>query len=496
MTAALALALAGLVAGGGAPGGSGPDSTIAAWLRNDPDRPRVTLWLDREDPYDRGDRARVYFRLEQDAYVTVVRIDTDGRIRILFPLEPWEDGFARAGKTYEVVGRDRDEAFRVTDYPGVGYVFAIASEDPFDFSRITRGDHWDYRAISDGRVRGDPYVAVTDLAAQIAPGDAWDYDVAEYYVERRYDYPRFVCYDCHTYASYYAWDPYRTYCSRFRIVIYNDPFYYPYRYYPYRFYGGTRVVFVRPIRPGPRYVFKDRDPRNDYITRVAQRPRTDDRRVYERDRTSADVGGRGAVPAPVAPRPRGGAGTERATPRSAPAPAPAPSEERRAEPRRTVEPDRAGPRPDTRVAPERREEQAPEAGGRRILPGQSDPDGLRSVPAPGRRQSGEWDRRRDPAPDRGGAAQDEMRLPASRRGGGERGEQRPEARELGPARREAPQRDAPPDRGTVEPGRRGGEVGRGQGGDPEVRRGGVGEPSRERPAPRSTGEPELKRRRP
>ncbi|HXG43367.1 MAG TPA: DUF4384 domain-containing protein [Gemmatimonadales bacterium] len=480
MTAALALALAGLVTGGSAPGVPAPTATIAAWLRSGPDRPRVTLWLDREDPYDRGDRARVYFRLEQDAYVTVVRIDTDGRIRILFPLEPWEDGFARAGKTYEVVGRGRDEAFRVTDYPGVGYVFAIASEDPFDFSRVTRGDHWDYRAISDGRVRGDPYVAVTDLAAEIAPGDAWDYDVAEYYVERRYDYPRFVCYDCHTYASYYYWDPYSTYCSRFRIVIYNDPFYYPYRYYPYRFYGGTRVVFVRPIRPGPRYVFKDRDPRNDYITRVAQRPRTDDRRVYERDRTSADVGGRGAVPAPVAPRPRGGAGAERAEPRSPPS-----SEERRAEPRRRLEPDRGGLSPDTRVAPERREEGAPDLRGRRTSPPQSDSDGLRSAPAPAPERRRSADRDRDPVADRRRAPEDEVRPPASR--GGER---RPEAREAAPERRDAPRREEPADRGTVERSRRGGEAGPGRA--PEVRR----EPSRERPAPRSTGEPELKRRRP
>ena len=42
------------------------------------------------------------------------------------------------------------------------------------------------------------------------PTSDYDYDVVPYYVERHYDYPRFVCYDCHAYASYSEWDPYRS----------------------------------------------------------------------------------------------------------------------------------------------------------------------------------------------------------------------------------------------------------------------------------------------
>jgi len=50
-------------------------------------RPRVELWTNRADAavYTRGERVRLYFRLDQDAYVTVFRVDTDGRIRVLFP---------------------------------------------------------------------------------------------------------------------------------------------------------------------------------------------------------------------------------------------------------------------------------------------------------------------------------------------------------------------------------------------------------------------------
>ncbi|HXF96715.1 MAG TPA: DUF4384 domain-containing protein, partial [Gemmatimonadales bacterium] len=227
-------------------------------------RPRIELWTSRGDAvYTRGQNVRVYFRVDRDAYITILRVDTDGRVRMLFPRDPWEDNFARGGREYEIEGYGGRDAFRVDDYPGVGYVFGVAAADPFVYDAFVTGDHWDYRAIADGRVRGDPYVALTELATRILPPDYadWDYDIVPYYVERHYDYPRFLCYDCHGYASWVYWNPYHYSCVRFRIVIYDDPWYYPYRYY-----GGTRVVFVRPYRPEPRFIFKDRSRSDPFVT--------------------------------------------------------------------------------------------------------------------------------------------------------------------------------------------------------------------------------------
>src|SRR5581483_2967334 len=208
-------------------------------------RPRVQVWTNRgEDPYTIGQPVRVSFQTDRDAYVTIFRVDTDGRVRVLFPREPWEDSFARGGRAYDVNGRGSIEAFNIDDDPGVGYLFGIASADPFDYDAIVMSDHWDYRSIADdGRVRGDPYVALTDLAERLVPSGyaGWDYDVVPYYVQQHYQYPRFLCYDCHTYATYTRWNPYAYSCVRFRIVMYDDPY-----YYPYRRYGGTRVVFTRP----------------------------------------------------------------------------------------------------------------------------------------------------------------------------------------------------------------------------------------------------------
>jgi hypothetical protein len=431
-----------------------PNAIITRWVRGSSlERPRVNVWLNRDEVYARGDAARVYFKSDRDAYVTIVRIDTDGRMRILFPIDPWEDNWARGGRTFEVLGRDRDEAFHVDDYPGVGYVFAVASSDPFNYDDVIRGDHWDYQAISNGRVRGDPYVAVSDLADRIAREGDYDYDVAEYYVERHYDYPRFVCYDCHTYASWRYWDPYNSYCSRFRIVIYDDWYYYPYRWRR----GGT--VIVRPYRPGPRYVFKDTDPRNDYVTRVKERPRgqPDDRRpMVERDRTSADVGGRGAIPAPVSPRRRAPDGQDQGG---------AAGDARRPDTRRPSADGRPEPR-DTDREPRRRSDadRPSDPGTTREAPPPSDRD------APRRRPSAE--RGTEPSPgivERGGspARQEPRRRDAPR----EPSIDRPQARE--PARaepRREPVHQAPAERPRSEP--------------------------RVQSPPKSTGEPELKRRRP
>ncbi|MEO8633927.1 MAG: DUF4384 domain-containing protein [Gemmatimonadales bacterium] len=462
MLGTLTLALAALSAPiAPTPATSDPSVLIARWVRGtNTARPRISVWVNREDPYQRGDRVRVYFKSDEDTHVTVVRIDTDGRVRILFPIDPWEDNWARGGKTFEVLGRDRDEAFRVDDYPGAGYIFAIASEDPFSYDDIIRGDHWDYHTISEGRVRGDPYVAVSDLAERISGEDTYDYDVTQYDVEKHYDYPRFVCYDCHGYASWHTWNPYYSSCSRFRIVIYDDWYYYPYRRYNRGIYVG------RPYRPGPRYVFKDHDARNDYVTRVAQRPRSadpDPRRPVERDRTSQDVGGRGSIPIPGNPR-RRTAGSPSTTAEDPRRPeqrgettrdpstnaAPGRSPGRRGEPSRdpgtTNGPDQS---------PERRAEPSSQGGGTREVPDNGSPDSPRRRP-----QSADTDENRNPAPDRG-----QRSSPSSE-----------------PSPRAEPRREPPRDTPRAS--------------SPQPQDRPRAEPRSQPPQPRSTGEPQLKRRRP
>lgn len=298
---------------------------------------RISVWTDREKPYQRGEGARIYFRTDEPGYVTVLRVDTDGRIRTLFPLEPWGGAKVPGGRTHEVSDTRNGAGSTIDDDPGIGYLFAISSPLPFQYADITRGDYWDFRVIDDGRIQGDPYVALADLAGRIAPRGDYQYDIAPYYVERRYEYPRFVCYDCHSYARYAEWDPYTTSCARFRVVIYDDPAYYPYRNHP-----GRNVVMARPKRAAPKYVFKDAEPGTEYVTRLRQRDRDQPEPRNQRGRTSADVGGPGAIPAP---------GVSRSEPRAADTPGLQPGER---EPRKVPPVQRGARNPQSTGEPELR----------------------------------------------------------------------------------------------------------------------------------------------
>jgi hypothetical protein len=289
----------------------GPGTPVpAAFSRHvSPGSPYVQIWTNRDEVLHRGDKLKVYFRTDLDGYITVFRIDTDGRIRVLFPVDPWDDNYARGGARYEVDPRDDGYTFRVDDYPGEGFVFALASLDPFLYAPYVRNDHWDYRAIAaEGRVTGDPYVAIDEVIATIVPANyvEYSYDVVPYYVEEHYDYPRFMCYNCHAYAAYPYWDPYAHSCVRFRIVIYDDPY-----YYPARTYYATRVVYPRPTSPVPRYVFKERQPNDDYVVTVRERPVDPaGRRLIDPGVTRRNLPGGAVVPTPATPRTAPVAGSE------------------------------------------------------------------------------------------------------------------------------------------------------------------------------------------
>ena len=280
----------------------------SAWLTP----PGIRLWTSHGEVYRRGERVRVFFRAERDAFVTVFRVDTDGRVRVLFPREPWESNHVRGGATYDIENYGRHDAFVVDDDDGVGYIFAVASVEPFGYDPFVSADHWDLQLMSDsGRVHGDPYVTLEQLVQQIVPDGYADYDthLLPYYVERRYDYPRFLCYDCHTWVPFGRWNPYGYSCPRFTLFIYNDPYYYyPSYWYPTRYYGGTRVVYGRPADRGERYAFKSRDDQSAPAIAYRDRRRDDpsDRRPADRGVRGADIGAAGTIPVPGGRRAVGG----------------------------------------------------------------------------------------------------------------------------------------------------------------------------------------------
>lgn len=233
---------------------------VGAVPQTQDDQLEARVWLDRGDEpvLRRGERVRVYYRSTADAFVAILNIDTDGTTRLLFPRSPDENHYVRGGRDYQLIFPN-SPAWHVEDRPGIGYFFIVTSREPFDFSalRYSRFDGgWDMSLVS-RQVYTDPYVAVDDLVAHLIPD--WEYadyalDFATYHVDQRQSYPRFLCYECHGFRPYTVWNPYAYSCTSFRVVIYDDPYYYP----SYR-YRGNRVVYSRPIAPGvPRYQFKER----------------------------------------------------------------------------------------------------------------------------------------------------------------------------------------------------------------------------------------------
>ena len=376
-----------------------------------PSPPGIRLWTSHGEVYRRGERVRIFFRTELDAYVTIFRVDTDGRVRVLFPREPWEDNYVRGGYTYDVPNYGQHDAFVVDDDPGVGYVFGVASADPFRYDPFSTSDHWDLSLVAyGGRIHGDPYQSLVELVQRIIPPGYADYDthLLPYNVERHYDYPRFVCYDCHSYVSYAYWDPYAYWCPRFTLFIYRDPFYfYPSYWYPTRYYGGTRVVYVRPAERGGLYVFKARQDQSAPAVTYRDRRASDLslRQPADRGVRGTDIGGVGSIATPGGRRAigeQGGVtgvqGGRRAIDAQSPTtgaqsgrravPEQAPGGVRTYDPR-TPPPPKIEMVPGNGRAPGRRDEPVPV-----VTPGQGPPSGNADVPG-----------RREAAPSEGAARQ-------------------------------------------------------------------------------------------
>ncbi len=215
------------------------------------------IWLDRGEGavLQRGDRLRIYYEVEEDAFVTVFRVDTDGNVRLIHPAAPTQNNYARGGRQYRVLLPD-SPYWLVDDAPGLGYFFIVASLEPFALTQLPfhLAGGWDL-ALVGRQVYGDPYEAMDDYVAAVLPdwGEAvFGLDFLTYSVGDQHEYPRFMCYQCHGFKAFSDWNPYRSVCTEFRVVIWDDPY-----YYPAARYGTTGAVLPRRARQGPRYEFKE-----------------------------------------------------------------------------------------------------------------------------------------------------------------------------------------------------------------------------------------------
>src|SRR5438445_761675 len=268
------------------------------------DDPPIHVWLNQDNYFVRGDRAKVYVRAAADGYLVVLRADADGRLRALFPIDPSDDTFIRAHKKLEVRSRGGREAFAVGGRAGSGVVLAAWSASPFKFDEFVRGDHWDYRVLGTIQTGADAEAALVDVVQRMAGDARFDYDVVTYTVQsttayyrhgyRDGYYPSFgvgfgyglpyryrfgLFYGASCYDPFF-YDPFSCgpYYTGFRFAYFYDPFFYdpffrpvffdPFFVRPFAprgFFFSTAIVIGRPFRSrvfatrfGRPFVFRDR----------------------------------------------------------------------------------------------------------------------------------------------------------------------------------------------------------------------------------------------
>jgi uncharacterized protein DUF4384 len=244
-----------------------PSGAAAAMPSDDPP---IRVSLNHDGYFQRGDKARVNIELAEDGYVVVLRADADGRVRVLFPLDPGDDAFVRGGRKMEVRGRGDREAFFIDDREGAGLVLAARSATPLRFDEFVRGDHWDYRVLSVGEAgSGDREAALLEIVQRMAPDGHFDYDAVSYtatsqrayyddWYHPQYGWPSFGWPHRYGFYSSSCFDPFwydPVFCGG-----YYDPFYYrPYRYRPFIFTGGV-VIHSRPRYGGGLLIDRVRRP--------------------------------------------------------------------------------------------------------------------------------------------------------------------------------------------------------------------------------------------
>lgn len=244
------------------------------------DEPPVRIWLNGDRRFEPGDAARVQVEARDDGYLLVLNFDTDGRVRVLFPLDPSDDGFVRGGRRYEV-RNDRDRASFNAGEPGSGFVYVALAPDPWRLRDWARGNAWDYDRVGIDGNSADPERDLTRLVEGLSSQRGFDYDIIEYFVDDvevvRYEYQPGYFSGPGIYTFDPTCDPYWSsgwYCGgRSGVVVsygrlyrndwwsigYGPSWYWPSRYdYYYRPYsygrGSSYITYYRPwIVTGPTY---------------------------------------------------------------------------------------------------------------------------------------------------------------------------------------------------------------------------------------------------
>jgi hypothetical protein len=188
---------------------------------------------EKDGVYRAGKEVRLSFQTTQDAYVVVYNIDANGYVSLLYP----EDGrpvLSKANATNFLPPPGKNVIWETSGATGIEYIHALAVTDK------GRLDEDELLFLSSGdrlprekrlRIDSDPFLAFNTIDGEIvrdAESDPPATDFEHFFVNKRVDYPRYLCSKCHSPEK--LPDPYAMECPEIIIeeIAYENEPNYPY----------------------------------------------------------------------------------------------------------------------------------------------------------------------------------------------------------------------------------------------------------------------------
>ncbi|MBI4719670.1 MAG: DUF4384 domain-containing protein [Chitinivibrionia bacterium] len=169
--------------------------------------------------YRPGEDVRCSFITEQDAYVIIFDIDTDGYVHLLYPQNGALSQKSLAGKKYALP--DYDEAGLVVSGPtGIELIFALAVPDRDHISEEELSflaENEDLPMNKKFKIDGDPLLAANTIASELVRNigqlDGVSLAYTYFYINDRVTHPRYACAECHRSTD----DPYARPCTSYEF---------------------------------------------------------------------------------------------------------------------------------------------------------------------------------------------------------------------------------------------------------------------------------------
>ena len=105
-----------------------PLVTIAN-LKQDEPAFNVDIWTNKKR-YRLGEEIRFYFRSDQDCFLTLVDYEPNGKVKVLFPNQFFQNNFVKGGKTYIIPGKEYGFKLTIEPPTGTERIKAIATTEP------------------------------------------------------------------------------------------------------------------------------------------------------------------------------------------------------------------------------------------------------------------------------------------------------------------------------------------------------------------------------